>query len=86
PELLGLCDRVLVIREGTVAGELGSDEMSEEAIIRLASGLKHTTTHAPEHAACSALGRYTTGGRDDDGHNGAGFILEEIGLDARSWS
>ncbi|MGO4448277.1 sugar ABC transporter ATP-binding protein [Phyllobacterium sp. TAF24] len=55
PELLGLCDRVLVIREGAVAGELGSEEMSEEAIIRLASGLKQTqdgqTTHASEHAA-----------------------------------
>ncbi|RZS79500.1 monosaccharide ABC transporter ATP-binding protein (CUT2 family) [Phyllobacterium myrsinacearum] len=51
PELLGLCDRVLVIREGTVAGELDGGEMSEEAIIRLASGLKHTTARAPEHAA-----------------------------------
>lgn len=52
PELLGLCDRVLVIREGTVAGELGADEMTEEAIIRLASGLKNQQTpHATEHAA-----------------------------------
>ena len=38
-ELLGLCDRVLVVREGRIAGELGADEMSEEAVIRLASGL-----------------------------------------------
>ncbi|MNE44714.1 Galactose/methyl galactoside import ATP-binding protein MglA [compost metagenome] len=52
PELLGLCDRVLVIREGTVAGELNADEMTEEAIIRLASGLKEEKTlHATEHAA-----------------------------------
>ncbi|MDB5553679.1 MAG: D-xylose transporter ATP-binding protein [Rhizobium sp.] len=39
PELLGLCDRVLVIREGRLAGELDADEMSEEAVIRLASGV-----------------------------------------------
>ena len=52
PELLGLCDRVLVIREGTAAGELGADEMTEEAIIRLASGLANEQTlHATEHAA-----------------------------------
>jgi ribose transport system ATP-binding protein len=39
PELLGLCDRVLVIREGRLAGELDADAMSEEAVIRLASGI-----------------------------------------------
>jgi ribose transport system ATP-binding protein len=39
PELLGLCDRVLVVREGRVAGELAADEMSEEAVMRLASGI-----------------------------------------------
>ena len=49
PELLGLCDRVLVVREGRIAGELSADEMSEEAVIRLASGL--TTERAAHHAA-----------------------------------
>ncbi|MGV3549746.1 sugar ABC transporter ATP-binding protein [Rhizobium sp.] len=39
PELLGLCDRVLVVREGRLAGELSSEEMSEEAVMRLASGI-----------------------------------------------
>ncbi|MCY1247295.1 Xylose import ATP-binding protein XylG [compost metagenome] len=39
PELLGLCDRVLVVREGGIAGELGGAEMTEEAVIRLASGV-----------------------------------------------
>ncbi len=53
PELLGLCDRVLVIREGTIAGELSADEMSEEAVIRLASGVtsKEQTRLATDHAA-----------------------------------
>ena len=49
PELLGLCDRVLVVREGRIAGELGADEMSEEAVIRLASGMG--TAKAANHAA-----------------------------------
>ena len=49
PELLGLADRVLVVREGRIAGELGADEMSEEAVIRLASGLG--TAQAADHAA-----------------------------------
>jgi ribose transport system ATP-binding protein len=49
PELLGLCDRVLVVREGRIAGELGAREMTEEAVIRLASGLG--TARAANHAA-----------------------------------
>ncbi|MFS8146549.1 sugar ABC transporter ATP-binding protein [Rhizobium sp. BR 249] len=49
PELLGLCDRLLVVREGRIAGELGPEEMSEEAVIRLASGMG--TARAADHAA-----------------------------------
>lgn len=53
PELLGLCDRAIVIREGTVAGELEGAAMTEEAIMRLASGISAqplTTSKASEHA------------------------------------
>jgi ribose transport system ATP-binding protein len=39
PEIIGLCDRALVIRDGQVAGELESNDMTEEALLRLASGL-----------------------------------------------
>ena len=39
PEIIGLCDRALVIREGRLAGELVSKDMTEEALLRLASGL-----------------------------------------------
>jgi ribose transport system ATP-binding protein len=39
PELLGLCDRILVIRDGRIAGELDARTMSEEAVIDLASGI-----------------------------------------------
>ena len=52
-ELLGLCDRAIVIREGTVAGEVEGGAMTEEAIMRLASGVgagQHITSKASEHA------------------------------------
>lgn len=38
PEIMGLCDRALVIHEGRVAGEMDSANMTEEALLRLASG------------------------------------------------
>lgn len=37
PEVLGVADRILVMREGRISGELTSAEASEERIIRLAS-------------------------------------------------
>ncbi|MCS3738070.1 MULTISPECIES: sugar ABC transporter ATP-binding protein [unclassified Rhizobium] len=49
PELLGLCDRVMVVREGRIAGELGPQDMTEEAVIRLASGVSAART--ADHAA-----------------------------------
>ncbi|RXT54818.1 D-xylose ABC transporter ATP-binding protein [Bosea sp. Tri-44] len=39
PELIGLCDRVLVVHEGRIAGEVSGDGLNEETIMRLASGL-----------------------------------------------
>jgi ABC-type sugar transport system ATPase subunit len=38
PELLNMCDRILVMREGIVAGELPREEFSEERVIALATG------------------------------------------------
>ncbi len=38
PEILAVADRVLVMREGRIAGELARAQASEEAIMRLASG------------------------------------------------
>ena len=37
PELIGVCDRVLVVREGRIAGEVTDDEMTEDTIMYLAS-------------------------------------------------
>ncbi|MDR0448478.1 MAG: ATP-binding cassette domain-containing protein [Treponema sp.] len=40
PEILGMSDRILVMHEGTVAGELPRSEASQEKIISLATGGK----------------------------------------------
>ena len=36
PEILGMSDRVYVMREGRIAGELQREELSQEAIMKLA--------------------------------------------------
>jgi rhamnose transport system ATP-binding protein len=38
PEVLGMADRILVMHEGRLAGELSRDEATEEAVMRLATG------------------------------------------------
>lgn len=40
PEIIGMCDRVVVMHEGVINGEVGSKELSERRIIQLASGIK----------------------------------------------
>jgi ribose transport system ATP-binding protein len=40
PELINLCDRVVVLRDGAIAGELQRDELSEERIAELATGVR----------------------------------------------
>ncbi len=38
PELIGMCDRIYVMCEGHIAGELQKDEFSQEAIMMYATG------------------------------------------------
>ncbi|MBA2691987.1 MAG: sugar ABC transporter ATP-binding protein [Rubrobacter sp.] len=40
PELINMCDRILVMNEGRVAGVIGRGEFSEERIIALATGME----------------------------------------------
>jgi ribose transport system ATP-binding protein len=47
PEILGLSDRVYVMREGRIAGELSRDQASEQNVIGLATGVQTT---AKEHS------------------------------------
>ncbi len=44
-EVLGMCDRILVMREGRIAGEFARGDATEEKIIACAAGV------APEAAA-----------------------------------
>ncbi len=39
PEIIGLCDRVIVMHEGKVTGQLSSDELTEERIMTLATAI-----------------------------------------------
>jgi ribose transport system ATP-binding protein len=41
PELIGMSDRILVMREGRLSGELQRPEFSEERIMAYASGVEH---------------------------------------------
>ena len=38
PEVLGMSDRILVMHEGRIAGELSREEATQEAIMHLATG------------------------------------------------
>jgi ABC-type sugar transport system ATPase subunit len=38
PELIGMSDRVLVMHEGRITGELQRSELSEEAVMLYATG------------------------------------------------
>ena len=38
-EIIGLCDRVYVMRQGRIAGEVENDAITEENIIGLATGV-----------------------------------------------
>jgi ABC-type sugar transport system ATPase subunit len=40
PELLNMCDRILVMREGRIAGEVGRADFTEERVMALATGAK----------------------------------------------
>ena len=40
PELIGMCDRIYVMCKGEIAGELSRDEFTQEAIMRLATGIE----------------------------------------------
>jgi ABC-type sugar transport system ATPase subunit len=46
PEILSLCDRILVMHEGRITGELDPDSATEEAIISYATGVE---AHLDDH-------------------------------------
>ncbi|MDR1481176.1 MAG: sugar ABC transporter ATP-binding protein [Synergistaceae bacterium] len=48
PEIIGLADRVIVMHEGTITGELSGDDIKEENIIIYASNFKTSSRAANE--------------------------------------
>jgi ribose transport system ATP-binding protein len=44
PEVLGMSDRVLVMAQGRIAGELSADEATQDAVMALAVSTPTTTT------------------------------------------
>ncbi|HEX8498941.1 MAG TPA: sugar ABC transporter ATP-binding protein, partial [Actinomycetales bacterium] len=46
PEVLGLSDRVLVMREGRLVGEMDGSEATEQQVMALATGVHEMTTRA----------------------------------------
>jgi ribose transport system ATP-binding protein len=40
PELIGICDRIAVMRSGNIVGEVAGDDMTEDKIVVLATGVK----------------------------------------------
>jgi ABC-type sugar transport system ATPase subunit len=38
PELIAMCDRVFVMRQGRIVGEIGRDQLSEERILTYSIG------------------------------------------------
>ena len=45
PEIIGMCHRVAVMREGRITGILSGDDINEGEIVRYAAGLKETDTN-----------------------------------------
>ncbi len=56
-EILGMSDRVLVMREGTIAGELSRAEVTEEKLLALAMVGRQATNGAQAHYANLAKSR-----------------------------
>jgi len=40
PELMGICDRIIVMHEGSISGSVNKSEFSEDRIMQLATGVK----------------------------------------------
>jgi ribose transport system ATP-binding protein len=49
PEILGLSDRVLVMRHGRIAGELDGARVTETDVVRLVMGTNEQPTGSASH-------------------------------------
>jgi ABC-type multidrug transport system ATPase subunit len=61
PELLTLADRIMVMRDGQVSGEVSRDDWSEERVMELAASSADQRTGTEDDLAVSASGNPTGG-------------------------
>lgn len=54
-ELIGLCDRILVIHEGRIVTQMSGSEATEERILHAAIGTQHSDVHVASHTGVHAL-------------------------------
>ncbi len=54
PEVLGMADRILVMREGALVGELSREQASEEAVMYLATGQRAGASKTGNHQVGAA--------------------------------
>ena len=40
PELIGMCDRIYIMAEGKITGQVGKEEMTQKLIMEYATGGK----------------------------------------------
>ena len=57
PEVLHMSDRILVVREGQIAGELQRDKATQESILRLAVGSEGFVNKVKKELGYQARGR-----------------------------
>ena len=57
PELIGMCDRVLVMHQGKIKGELMKKDFSEELILSYAAGLDNETNQHSMHVGTGEGGQ-----------------------------
>ena len=49
PEVVGMSDRVYVMHEGSIAGELEGERITQENIMQLATGMNESHHQAVHH-------------------------------------
>jgi ribose transport system ATP-binding protein/rhamnose transport system ATP-binding protein len=79
PELLGMCDRMIVLREGRLVAQFSRSEATQEKVIRAATGA-HPISTTPEALAAVTDKAVTTAPPIAELHSARRFAHREFGL------
>ncbi|MCW6510925.1 ATP-binding cassette domain-containing protein [Lichenifustis flavocetrariae] len=80
PELLGMCDRIVVFREGRVTAELPRAEATQEAVLTAATDSAPPLTSVPQPDASEATARAAFPDAKPNAAGPARFLGRELGL------